>query len=487
MKRTRLISLSLCLLLPAFAASCSREPAVSAGTTGAADTEAVSEIGTTERFRRDNLPSDLNLGGDVVTILYRAAMKDEFYADDMNGELVNDAVFQKNSNVEDRLNVKLKYLPNESTDWGGGYQRVISQSVLAGDEAYDIVSGPSFHLPTLILDGCLCNLRDVPYLEFDMPWWTQNLIETTSFGDKLFLVSGDISLGMIRYIHCTYFNKTVTDGQNLGDMYKYVFDGEWTITKLQELCAGLYSDLNGDGAVSLGTDKFGYIITSTTLWRAYIDALGINYVYINKAGVPEFNFADARAIAACELFTKLLNKDNPDIRLGDGNETTYKIFTENRAAFVIGRLIDSETAYREMEDDYGILPFPNWDEAQEEYKVTICGSESTFGIPVNSGKTKTLGAVMEALASESYRSVTPVYYESALKVKYTRDDTVSQVIDIIKGGAVFNPTVQMSKLLGRTDYFVIECASGGTSLVSAFAANESRLRATLKEVLEKIG
>lgn len=485
--------LSLALVFGLFAAACS-DPTNNAsaenGNTGdtaaAADTAETAADETTTLFMEDSLPS-LDFGGEKITHLYREAMKDEFTADEMNGEVVNDAVFAKNLAVETRLNITIEYIPNPSMNWDGGYQSMISNSVLAGDEAYDIISGPSFHIPTLIIEGCLYNLNEIPYLDFDKPWWTQNLAETTAFGDKLFLVSGDISMGMIRYIHCLYFNQTVTDSYGIDELYDEVFDGSWTITRMNELCTGMYDDLNGNGSVDLNSDRFGYIITNENLWRAYIDSLDVNYLYISpKTGLPEFNFADPRSFEVCDFFTELLSAGNPDTRMGEGNESTYKIFTENRAAFVLGRFIDCETAYREMEDDFGILPMPKWEESQDGYEVTICGSESTFGVPVNSSKIDRIGAVMEALASESYRTVTPAYYESALKVKYTRDNTVSQIIDLIHSGAVFNPTVQMSKLLGSIDYYIIRTARSGGSLASTFASVESQKIAKLEEVLEKI-
>ena len=42
------------------------------------------------------------------------------------------------------------------------------------------------------------------------------------------------------------------------------------------------------------------------------------------------------------------------------------------------------------------------------------------------------GAVIEALSAESYRQVIPAYYDTALKVKYSRDDYSSQIIDLVR-------------------------------------------------------
>ena len=44
----------------------------------------------------------------------------------------------------------------------------------------------------------------------------------------------------------------------------------------------------------------------------------------------------------------------------------------------------------------------------------------------------------EVLGVESYRTVTPAWYETALKVKYTRDDISAQIIDLINETATTN-------------------------------------------------
>ena len=154
----------------------------------------------------------------------------------------------------------------------------------------------------------------------------------------------------------------------------------------------------------------------------------------------------------------------------------------------MGRFVDCETDYRDMKSDYAIIPVPKWDE-EMDYAVTINGSESTFGVPVNSSKTDYIGAVMEMLAYESYEKVTPAYYESALKIKYTRGDdadSAAKVIDLIRNGAVFNPIVQLSKLLGGSDYMIQNSFTEGKGLASISAEKGPALEEKLREVLEKI-
>ena len=488
MKRISLKSIAAILIPLTFLASCG-------GTQGEANTTTDDKTVTTapaeDTKLTPDIPDDLTLSGETITILYRDAMKDEFWTEEQNGDVVNDAVYDRNAAVENKLDCKLEYIPNVSTDWNGGYQSVISQSVLAGDEAFDIISGASFHIPTLIIDGYLYNLNEVKHLNFENPWWTQSLLETTAFGDKIFLVSGDISMGLIRYLHCTYYNMKLGADYGIGELYSTVLDGKWTLDLMEKLTKDRYEDLNSDGKVDIENDRFGYVINNTTLWRAYIDALGVNYLKINDKGVPEFNFSDERSFDVAERFERLLGEgSNPDMYLTGtwGNEAIGKMFKNDQTLFCMGRFVDCETDYRDMKSDYAILPIPKWDEDMD-YAVTINGSESTFGVPVNSSKTDYIGAVMELLAYESYERVTPAYYESALKIKYTRgDDTdnAARVIDIIRDGAVFNPIVQLSKLLDGSDYLIQDAFTSGEGLASIFAKNGPALEAKLKEVMEKI-
>ena len=92
---------------------------------------------------------------------------------------------------------------------------------------------------------------------------------------------------------------------------------------------------------------------------------------------------------------------------------------------------------RAMDDDYGIIPYPLWDEEQEDYITMIANGAAFVCVPI----TVTAGgfdrldnivsATLEAMAIEAYRSVTETFYELALKGAYTRDDVAADMIDMI--------------------------------------------------------
>jgi len=93
-----------------------------------------------------------------------------------------------------------------------------------------------------------------------------------------------------------------------------------------------------------------------------------------------------------------------------------------------------------MEADFGILPFPMWDEIQESYRSYANPSAPSFAIPSTVSNLERTGIIMEALSAEGYRTIIPEYYDVILKVRDTRDDESELSIDFIGGNLFFEIT-----------------------------------------------
>ena len=86
---------------------------------------------------------------------------------------------------------------------------------------------------------------------------------------------------------------------------------------------------------------------------------------------------------------------------------------------------------RAMETDFGILPFPKYDEAQPKY-YSRAGRGWINCVPVTAADLGRTSVIMEALAAESKNHVIPAYYEVALRTKFLRDDESEEMLDIIE-------------------------------------------------------
>ena len=119
----------------------------------------------------DDLPDTLDYSGNTVTTFgWSGPVLVEFYVEEQNGEVVNDAIFARNLAVEERLNIELEYhLEPGAFDQRNTWVQALSSSITAGDGAYDISAGYSMAGVSLASKGMCLPLTDQEYLDFDKP------------------------------------------------------------------------------------------------------------------------------------------------------------------------------------------------------------------------------------------------------------------------------------------------------------------------------
>jgi len=108
-----------------------------------------------------------------------------------------------------------------------------------------------------------------------------------------------------------------------------------------------------------------------------------------------------------------------------------------------------------------------------------------YGIPLSAKDPDMVSAVLEALASESYYSVTPALFETALKVKYTRDDESAQMFDIIRETVVFDCGRLFADSFNSLSWSLVRNAlnTGDTGWASVYASNKSALESHLDALI----
>ena len=139
-------------------------------------------------------------------------------------------------------------------------------------------------------------------------------------------------------------------------------------------------------------------------------------------------------------------------------EEAMNIFAAGEAMFVAGRLNHAEMFLRDMVDDYYVIPCPMLNKEQGAYYTGVHDSTNIYGINYSSERIPAAAATLEALSYESFYSIRPIYYDSFLKFKYTRDDEAAEMIDIMHDG-VYTDFVfiwQFSDVMNRLGFFLRE-------------------------------
>ncbi len=416
------------------AASAGGESASGGETTAATDaTEATDANG----YLLDDLDPSLNYNGDEFTLLYWSDREhEEFYIENQTGDLVSDAIYTRNQMVEDRLGIKFAYVTREGNASNvSGFTTAINTSISAGDHAYDLVSAHSFTIGNCAANNLLYNLTEVDHINWEQPWWPDKLISQATINDKLFFASGDISANVIYMMYVTFFNKDMVETFHLEDPYELAEQGKWTIDKQFEMGTGVYADLNGNGQKDIG-DQYGqYTYTlhlDSFLW-------GSDIVFLDTTSEePKISddFLGEKTLSIQEKVKRYFH-DTSDGYLLTVNSKVHQYFGQGISLFWNDRCRQAIT-FAGNEISYGILPIPKYDEAQEDYATLLGNPFSLYAIPKDSLNPDQAGAVMECMASESYRQISPALYEVALKVKYSQDDIAAQMFDTAKAAVVFD-------------------------------------------------
>ena len=498
MKRTNRISSALlaALLLAASLTACGETAKTPVETDGgtAEDTAAVTEAVTEAAvvYEPDNLPEDLDFGGVTTHIFgWDGSGNDEFYVEEQNGDIVNDALFARNRTVEERLNLELTFTlaPGAYND-RSAWVKLVTQATMAGDGSNDIVAGYSMSGATLANNRLIVDLMDLDYINFEKPWWPESLIKEATCGDKLYFCSGDISTNMIYMLYATYFNKTMAQNFDIeiDSLYQMVRDGSWTLDKLIELSEGIYIDLNGDGQKNV-EDQYGY--TTHSVWSdAFFFASGLRTTAVGADGLPVLSeeFGGEKTQTLLQKLLDVFYTKN-DMYFGvDNNQLIRDQFLQNRALFLTTEIYFATNHLRDSDVEYGILPMPKYDEAQDGYYTVSSFPYTLYGIPVDAKDPAMSAAILECMASESYRTVSPALFEVALKVKYAGDNDASEMYDIIRGsnvfdiGRIFNDSVN-----GKTYSLFRSCLMDNKAAwISTYEKNYKSLNKQFEKVIENL-
>ena len=436
------------LMLTTVVVSCGKnveEPvATTAQTTDAATTEATATTEAPAETNKyeigDELPENLNFNGTEIHFLSRGRSwsKDVIDVADMTGEVINDAVYNRNAAVEDRLNIKIVDHKDSGLD---DYEiaDLMKIQVPAGSSDYDIVCSATYTLLKGATENLFQNFLEMEYIDLSRPYWSQGVNEAVHVGEGQYLATGAISLSYYRFIFANFFNKDMFDEYNVPYLYDAVEQGTWTLDYQNEITAGFYADLNGNNTAD-ENDQFGFVINHDRIGvDTYWSSLELPILGKDDDNFFVFTPNKERMVIAVEKLNSLVWDNEATWRVTNHglDEEQYdliKFFAEDRAAMVTLRLIEVENeSIRNMESKYGIVPVPKLDAEQAEYHSHIHDNTDSFCVPLTTygDELEMVGAVMEAMASEGYRTLMPAYYETALKTKYVSDEASVEMLDLV--------------------------------------------------------
>ncbi|MBQ2708372.1 MAG: hypothetical protein IJF67_08900 [Clostridia bacterium] len=412
------------LILTAMLAACGETAAPSSDTTAAPDT-------TTAAPETELLPDlpDKTYDGKTFTAYIRDDnyRRESFTVEEATGDVLNDAIFDRTRNVEERFGIDIKTHITSGDSLGNNSK----SAILAGDDEYQLISA-FFRTSITFASEELCyDWNELPYVDLSKPWWDGELQDTIALGSKRFIMMDTLTHDSLGATKSLLFVKHFFDTHKVDYPYDLVRDGKWTFDKMAEYIRMFAQDVNGDTKMELADDYFGYI---GQWWQQPMNILATADQYIaeiNDSGELALTLNSPRTVEVYEAFFKLVDEDayfmNPDENYTDMNNA----FHAGRGAFTEATLYSASTR-RDMTADFGIIPPPKFDESVDGYHTLIDGSCNGLIVPVTVSDPEFVSAVLEALCYENNRTVIPAYYDRVLQGKIARDEDSLEMLDIIR-------------------------------------------------------
>lgn len=351
---------------------------------------------------------------------------------EITGEVINDTQYVRDKAIESRYNVVIEY-PSFLID---DYQTV-TNSALAGDYIADIyidsLRDGKAGMSSVLSNGGLRNLLEVPYLQLDREWWSTLMYDNLTINDKLFYTSGDIAITSFIGPACVYMNTTVAEQYHIDEdeLYKLVYDGTWTMDKLYGYTKDADIDLNSDGNMDCINDFYGIVnennnLTSTLL----LASSGVHLSDYNATtGKLEVDLGTSEVTDVIENLSKWfksVNNGGDDVYLFDRN------FKNDKSIFALHYIESAIRRFRDMDSDYVIYPMPKYDENQSSYISFINPWVRGFiGIPLVQDDIEKTGFITEVLEYKSVETLRPAIIDVTLKGKALRNDDSIAMVDLI--------------------------------------------------------
>lgn len=446
------------------------------------------------------IPDDLNFGDKEVQFISRefSIYNDELTVEGTTGDPIIDAIYKRNINVETQLGITIvnnKMSPG--ADFYANFDIINKVKNEMGAEAYnyDIMFSPSFACVFRTSDCLWEDLTTVSYIDLDREYWSENYTDQVHIGNRQYFATGPISLSLQRMIYVTMFNKTLAAKHNFEDLYQVVKDGRWTIDYQDEITAGTFEELDGEDGHTKG-DFYGFISNTNLSTDPYWTVWDVNIFTRTDDDYLEYAFDT-------EMTTNFVTRvvefywDNDSVHLylpvGEGDEQAdiRKHFADGRAIMAHLKLQEVETEeMRTMEDPYGILPLPKFEQNDKPYYSSAFHAFTCVSILRGQtlSESDMCGAILELMACESYNVVQPAYYEVALKGKYSKDPQSWEMLDDI----MKNFRVDQDFLYSSTDstdvlqQFRNAISGKNRNFGAVLDLQKKRLKISLDQLIDKI-
>lgn len=450
-KGIRFLSILFAVVILASTAACTpKNPGKTPDSTTTTTEQPSDSIYDKNGFIKDGLP-ELNYNDESIIVYHWTPSNPEFEIGEDETDPVSMSVFSRNAMVEERLKIIFDFRPVGISSGAESSQFTTNiEALVLNGEPFDIIAGYSRATPMCASKGYCLNLLDSEYLDVEKPWWPNSLVEESKIGEKLYYASGDISTNLLYNMTALLYNKRLLQDNHLESPVDLVKSDEWTFETLQRLLKDIGKDQNTN--YKKDADDFFGLCTMDFYMEDIFEACGLRYYEKTSEEEGQLfklssSFYGSRSI---DLSTDLLRWNDTDDVFFSSNEQTAdpgKMFANGNAVFLLSSCdVINKSGLRDVQWSYGIVPWPKYDDEQDDFSTATRYPFTMYGISSVCSDLNRAGAVLECMASEAYRKVSPEVFQRTMKLKYSDTSAESEMFDLLRSTIIF----ENGRLLSQT-------------------------------------
>lgn len=407
-----------------------------------------------------------------------------------DGDMLGSAVFQRNAWVEETFGVDI------TKEYGSVDQQYftdVRSDALVDSNMYQMLTLRTVNIVSLIEEELFADMNEYQqYLHFDQPWWVQDAVESFTLGSHLYVAASEILLRDKGATAALFFNQVIANdyADDLPDFFELVQNKEWTLEEMIFAGETVSHPNDGDDQMNSAEDIWGFSAGDDPVYYLF-NGFGYKFAHIDNDGFIDYDFADEDSdsiVVMQNIFEKVMYADwyMNTMTVGKGFlQSGQDIFVEGTSLFKGGMVKDTTNRLKDMNDLYGILPYPLYTVDQANYSSLVWEHhDSALGIPAHALDKEMCAVIIEALSWESYYSVYPVFYETILLNRAAKDEQSKEMLKIIFSTRSYDPGLYWDRASGLhgNDGLLRLSATNGSDIVSLWKKFEDKVAENFEQV-----
>ncbi len=400
---------------------------------------------------------------------------------------INAALFERNSFIEEVLNIDIIEHPTPHGD-----RDRITLQMDAGEYNYDLIFGMgNWWFYPLLTKGYLVDMGSIDEMDLTASCWDQNAVADLSVLNRNYAVTGDLHCAALDATSMLLMNREfLEDYSELPDPTELTLDGTWTYEEYYKMISAVSAE-NGD-EVWDKEDTYG--LTSTTaVYTNLVISCGQSFFAKNSNDIPQLSMGTSFQENFDKMLANVYNEHSfiKNTTNGENPEPYRYVFNNGHALFMGGLVgdLDHIDLMNSGLDAVSPVPFPKFTADQDRFYTPVNFQAELMMMPIGKDPA-TVGYIAQTICEESTEMLRQPYYEVILKVRRVADPRDPDVLDIIYGSRSYD-LGQISEKGEIRVQFNSMCASGSSdiaSFIQQYGNTASRLlRQMYADIKDKLG